>query len=991
MTTDVRAGLPTADTEAAEWLREYAAQARELEDLSTSVDVVLVAGMAGFTTAAEVLLDAIGARRAIRASRTDRRHLGWYQSDRVRPMLRELASPLIFRIGDALGIVAGLALLWWPIDWRTGAQLTILAVALLFAGRRDVRSVVLLVVSLAGAMLLDVGRWWYCLVAAFLAWTLLSYRSLAELLEAPWGARGPILGMVPARIRIRLMITGRAARLANAVDLATASRADVAAPFVTLCDDLPAAVQPMVEICRALLALDRGDVDDALARAARATARDRPMPATVRGWCLAQLASLLATTGNPEADRWRREAIPLLTPRSCRRYARPLLLAEAQQYVLAAPFPDAVRLVHRYRLLAVRRREFDLLRLTEMWLARLMIAHGRLEDAAVALEQLVSGEDGRTALFGSRDETANDLLLRASVQLDRRDRARVDPRRDVITALAMLDADARPLAATTGRLLLAKLDDAAGDGTAALVQAASALTAAQHGRYMLPSAAWRDSWSRTQLDAHATTLALASAHGDSPMVAEIIEITRGEVLPSVTDARTLSALAALDATATDIEHVAGAAGSDVAEGVATVAALQGLSPVRQPPRVRIGSGLRLPGLNPEIAEIDLDRELDAIGPRTWYWSAVTVLDDCYWAVRDPAGQWSHGRIPLSADTPAAAAYADLLDALPFARPGEDAERIRARVVAGALGRAAGPRAERDMLGRIAAAFLPPPLAEGLRRATGDATLVVSLPTALGHLPVAGLPLGPGSDLRVVECAAVLHMPSWGVVHAGRRFHGGPRRGTWPARLAIVAPHGDADMAVLERPEGVGRTVRGPLTKRQCRDLLHAMNDDRSWLLTLVGHVDAVPGNAAAGGLRLAAGEPGKVDRLTMNDLVAEESDRPFEMPERVVLIGCGSIGIGPPPALLVGQAPASEWLGLGSAVVLAGASHVCCTLYTVYASAHLKRMTDALIAGLSSGAAPVAELRRVQLAELARWRDGQRTFPVLWLSLAYVGRGWDTP
>ena len=995
MTTDIWADLPTTDTEARDWLRRYAARGRELSMMFTPFDVALAASRFGLLAAIETLLEALGTRRTIRAARTTRRHLGWYQTDLVRPALGTLASPLLFRVGSALGIVAGLGLLLWPIDVRTGVQLLILAAALLFVGQRNGKSIALLAALLAVAVLVDPAGWWFCLLAAFVAWALVGYRNLFTLLQGPWWARGPILGMVPLRIRIRLLITGRAPRLATAVDLATSVPADVAAPFVARCDDMPAPVQPMVEICRALLALDRGEVDVALAVAARATAQDRAMPATVRGWCLAQLADLLAASCNPEAGRWRREAVELLAPRSCRRYARTLLLTQAQEQLLAAPFPDAVRLVHRYRLIAVRHRGLELLQLTEMWLARLMIAHGLLEDAAVTLEELVGGGDGRTSMFSSRDATANELLLRASVQLHRGERARVDPRRDVLTALAMLDADTRPLAATTGRLLLAKLDNAAGHGAAALAHAGSALTSAQRGRYMLPSAAWRESWSRTQLDVYATTLALASAHGGSALVAEIIELTRGEVLPAMTDRQTLSALAALDATADETEHVAAADSTKVAEAIAVVAELQGMGRVRQPPRIRIGSGLRLPGTAPDLAEIDLDHELDAIGPQTWYWNAVTVLDDCYWAVRDPFSRWSHGCIPLSAGTPAAAAYADLLDALPFARPGEDTKQVKARVLAGALGRAATPEAERDLLARVASALLPTPLVEGLLAATDDATLVVSLPSSLGHLPVAGLPLGPQTDLRVIERAAVLHMPSWGVVHAGKRSHPGTELGPWPARLAIVAPDGGADMEVLERLNGVERIVRGPLTKEKCRDLLHAMNDNSSWLLALVGHVDPESGNVAERGLRLAplAGDGRQeFEHLTMNDLVATDgTDRPFVMPDRVVVIGCGSIGLGPPPSLIAGQTPASEWLGLGSAIVLAGASHVCCTLYPVYANADLKRMTDGLIAGLSSGATPVAELRRVQLAELARWRGGQRTWPVLWLSLAYVGTGWDAP
>jgi len=982
-----------SDAAAARWLREYGRAERQLEDRTTFVEVVAAARSVGLTAAVEVLLDAIGNRRRIRPARTDRHRIGSYIADCERLILRDvLMRPLLRRMTVVAAVCAGLAALVLPMGTRDGVQLGVLAVALLVVGRRDVPAIVLLCLAGSVSIVVDLNRWWWCLLGLLAGWNLISYLKLRGMLRPPWWAKGPVLGILPRRIRLRLLLTRRSALFANAIDLASSARAELAGPFVSACRDVPAALQPMIEICQALVAFDGGDVRAALTLAAHATASDRAMPATVRGWCLGQLSDILGQSGNPTAGQRRHEAIELLRPRSCRRYARALRTAEIQEHITQWPLRDAVAVIHRYRRIALRSRDFDLLHLTEMWLTRLMIASGDVEDAAVLLEELVGGDDGRVAMFSGRDETANDLLLRAGVQIGRLDRARTDPRRDVLVALAMLDANTRPLAATAGHLLLAKLERAAGAPDTALAYAASALSAAQHGRYMLPSAGWREFWSRVQLDAHATALAFAAAGPDSELVAEVIEVTRGEVLPAVSDARTLSALVALDATATDTPLIGtrepGAEPSGVeSDGASAVLVLQGLSPVRQPPRIRIGSGLRLPGLDGSLEEIPLDREITSIAPCTWYWSAATVLDVYYWAVRDPAGVWTHGTVAFGPDSPAAAAYADLLDALPFARAGDDAQTIRARIMRGPLARGATPEAERTLLARVAAAFLPPTLVEELRSGPDGATLVVSLPTALGHLPVAGLPLGPDTDLRVVERAAVVHMPSWGIVHTARRTRTGQRPQRWPARMAIVAPHGGNDMDLLTRPGGVQRVIRGPVSKTDLRNVLHAVSGDRAWLLTLIGHVDPVPGNAAASGLRLAATD-GTDERLTMNDLVTtRHDDRPFELPERVVLIGCGSIGLGDAPDLTRDRTPTSEWLGLGSAVVLAGATHVCCTLYTVYANNDLKRMTDSLIAGLEEDVDAVRSLRRVQLAELARWRDGRQTWPVLWLSLAYVGVG----
>jgi hypothetical protein len=624
-----------------------------------------------------------------------------------------------------------------------------------------------------------------------------------------------------------------------------------------------------------------------------------------------------------------------------------------------------------------------------MWLVQLMLTVGNDTGAEFLLRRLVGGSDGRTAMHAPRDETPEQLLLRAGVLVAGSPDPREIPviRRDVHVALAMLDAQRRPLAATAARLLLAKLDHAVGQTETALANAGYSLVTAQHGRYMLPTPRWRRAWDLMQLDAHATALKYAAEGTDSALVAEIVELARGEVLPAPEQPSMLTPLAGLevDRDAIAPSDVPGPA-RPLSDSASSLLAFQGLNPVRQPPRVRIGPSLRLELLGPASNDIDVDVALQATAPRTWYWTGVTVIDQYYWAVRSPSGQWSHGHASMAPGTAAAAAYVALGQALPFGLAGEDAEAVRERVRLGALGRSADRSRERGLLREIAGAFLPAPLAEGLRSEAVPVRLLVSLPAALGHLPVAGLPLGDASDLRVVEKAAVVHIPSWSVATAARAtMNGHGHAGRWPARLALFAPPGGRDLAQLAElasPRGVERTVTGPLSGAQLRNAVHAVSADRDWLLTIIGHVDHDQDKPAESGLRLDGGH------LTLTDLVGAEPAGRLTMPERVLLIGCGSIGFASPapePRLT----PTSEWLGLGAAVVLAGATDVCCTLYTVYANAQMARIVDGLVEGLSSATSAPEALRQVQLSELNRWRATGDNFPLQWLALAYVGTGWD--
>ena len=985
---------PGTEDQAKAWLRQRGGAAdQQLAKSTILADVVLALQRLGPVVAATVLLDALGDLKAVRQGRTNRKWIGWYDSDRAPLLLRYQVRTALVRgvIVALVGVLLSVAVA--PSSVLSWVQIALVVIALFCVGRRRATPVTILVLAYATAIAVRPATWWQCGYALFAGWCLVHGVGLLRLTAAPWWAHGPVLGFLPWRTRLLLRLTGRATLLGVAVDLATSSRAATAAPFVTACSRMPKTVEPVVQMCTALVAFDDGQVQIALSRAAHAVDVSNSGPRTLHGWCLAQLASLLQKSGSEQAATQRDAAMAALTGRSCRRIHRELQMSQMRYQLTGGPRRDALAHVHHHRLVALRRHDYALLSVTEMWLIQLMLAEGNSAGAKFLLREVVGGGDGRTAMHAPRDETPEHLLIRAGVimsgSFDQREITRI--RRDVHVALAMLDAQRRPLAATTARLLLAKLDHTAGQAEAALADAGYALVAAQHGRYMLPTPRWREARNLTQLDAHATALAYASEGTDSALVAEIIELTRGEVLPAPPERSMLAPLVGLE-SASDAVAPADASGparlsADPASGLL---AFQGLNPVQQPPRVRVGPRLRLAPLAPALDDIDVNAALDATAPRTWYWTGATVIDQYYWAVRSPDGLWSHGRTSLAPGTEAATAYIDLGNALPFGAPGEDSKSVSRRVARGSLGRSADRSREHQLLRQVARAFLPAPLAEGLLSEPAPVRLVVSLPAALGHVPVAGLSLEDASDRRLVENATVVHVPSWSVATAARAAMTGPAV-RWPAHLALFAPPGEPDVAELAEladPQGVQRTIAGPLTSAQVRDVVHAVSADREWLLTLIGHVDHSQDEPGMRGLRLADGY------LTMADLIGADPARRLSVPERVLLVGCGSIGFAAPARAPEAESelrlsPTSEWLGLGAAMVLAGATDVCCTLYTVYSDPQMRRIVDGLIEGLTSAASAPEALRQVQLAELSRWRSTGDNVPLQWLALAYVGAGWD--
>ncbi|MFE7532886.1 CHAT domain-containing protein [Streptomyces rhizosphaericola] len=1054
---------------ALDWLaRRGGPQDLAAEGLVAPIDLLLTRRMAsdkeplaGLMETLAVIPAIVRDFRARRRHRTARHRLGlWMVDAQGTSARREMLHPTLLRLSVGL-TAATLTLLLEGTGRRELLAASLVFVAVNLFTIRNVRWAAGPAVA---AVVAIPGLWWLHIFAMLTTFLMLSVWDMGRIMCHPWWVRGPALGFVPLLTRLTLRARRQWSSFATAVDLACHGRADTVAPFVAALTKrpVPKACGPVLLMISARQQLHAEDPAGALLTAREAAEAARNAPEPMRGWCLAELSRVFAANGEGErAATMSAEAVRLLRGRRCRTHRRRLILEELERGIGEKPPHEALCDIHRMRRTAVRCGDELLLRSTELWLARLLAETGNDEGARHSLRG-AHANDARSDFLVQPEEAARMRLMSASALVDR-DETRDAARRDALAALAQVDARTRPLAAAAARQVLARADERDGHERAALAQAVQALLAVHDTRYRVRTAEGRKLWEQMQLSAYATALRLSSGQGRpaSPVVAEIIETARGEVLPRRMDDTELARHGALrEAVRAAQLRGTGGSGTVATEGTgrwgterpasddgadlprSAALAEIGLSPVRRPPSMVVAGSRRLPpragtgeepsGAGTEEADFDLDRALIAIAGRCWYWSAVTVQDRYYWTVRSPSGEWSHGWRQLGPGTEAALADAALREALPLPRAGEDSGELRERVTGGALSAPAGDGSELALLARVAAAFLPEPLAQGLASHTGNtASVVVALPAVLGHLPVAALPLAPGRDLRVVDVARVIHVPAWAVISQCLARPAGRLRTPCDLQLAVLRPDaveeettGDTvadgtggtgvggdplrrNKLALRLPAPAQRVLRGPVTKEQLTHALRQLHDldEREGLLYLLGHVGVRPGNPYLSGLRVAptpgdGTEPGGTAMLSMADMLgsldggsgtAEEAGIACPVPRKVLAVGCASLGLELPSARNGADTvhtPVSEWLGLGSALLLAGADHVICTLYPVlHPSDQLEAAARLLTRRLCAGVSPPDALREMQLAHLDRWRRGKGGRPFVWQAFAYTGTG----
>ncbi|MEU5071936.1 CHAT domain-containing protein [Streptomyces asoensis] len=1020
--TSARAGRlapEMCDEEAAErWLAgRGGAEDRAAEETISFQDVLLA--MTGISTsyALSLLPRSLKGTLMLSRRRTTGRTIGLWHADSLHIHWRAALLPALL---DHLVIGTAVAQLLRFVGLAQPAVVVMgLACGPLAALWRLVRlsrpAVLVAAAPPLTAAWLDPAWWWLDAICYAIALTLIQAVHLhRSVIGKTWTAVGPVFGFIPWRARLSMVLRGRWSLFATALDLASNGR-QACAPFVERlsAEGLPAECVPLLTMARAHVLFLRDEQSEALLAAREAVKEARNVGGTVLGWCLGDLSRFRLRNGEESAAaEARTEALGLLSPRRCRRHARRLWLEHVRGHLESAPLVELLGEIHAMRLIAVRTLDQRLLRETELWLAQLMVRVGNAEGARETLRATAHHSDARADIHETNEESVRRRLQAAFVLVET-ESTRDDARRDALAALAMLRAADRPLAAVAARLALARAQELDGDEEAALTQAVHALIAVHEARYRVGEARGRRLWERMQLTAYATALRLASRGSGADtatLVAEMLETARGEVLPRRLDASELDRhLALLDAvTATELEPTVGA-GPSPGSRTDNLSALYelGLSPVRRPPAIAIGGRRLLPGTTGTDGVLDLDRALFALAGRCWYWSAITVKDRYYWAVRSPDGRWSYGDRSIGPASEAARADGELRAALPVRRPGESNAALRERVSAGPLsdpgssaedtsrGRpeaAAVP--ELALLSRVSRAFLPPPLATGLAESGPEpATLVVSLPAGLSHIPVAALPLIPGRDHRVVDSARVLHVPGWATVDHCLTRRPRTRGGPVPMRLAVLRPDAEDGVTGVFHPPPEARHIqKGPCTKSELSSVFRALHQDHG-LLYLVGHVDPEPDNPYFGGLRVRPEAEGGAARVAMADMVPARTEAgpaegpAFPVPSHVITVGCESLGLQPPPGTEAVRTGVTEWLGFGSALLLSGAEHVICTLYTVPETKQLNRAARCMARRVAQGVAPVDALREMQLTHLRRWRRTRRGHPFAWQSFAYSGVG----
>jgi len=961
---------------------------RQVADATSPADVLVALSSGLWAAVPDVVARMVRDRPLLRDARR--------RAGPIRPWALDVAPLLVRNILTAWGVRCAVVAANLAVAALLGSgilQLAALAafMVLLRAGRYG-----LAVVAVAAAVAVGAALWPVVLTVA--AWSVTSDLLVTLLLgieRAPWHTRGPVLGFLPPSVVARLALRRRLTLMRLAVDLAVNGDGSSAQPFLDqLTHDqatrMPAAAVQALEASSAVVALSRGDLQQAERLASAAVSHATGGPGQTLAWCQGIQARVLATLGrDDDAAALRGRAAAGLSGRRTRGDRRRLRLEQCRRLARSGDPGEAVAALRPLRRIALRRADVQLLSFTELQLAELMLHSGNAAGATWTLGQVVAGQDARKSFYSTVEESTHELLVRGALRVEDAD-TRPDGRRDVQAAMAVLEGSS-PMTLATARLTLARADELDGNLPGALSLALHALEAVHQARYGLASERARQRWEHTNLAAYALGLRLAHAAGEPALSIQLLELARGEVLPADTDAAALEALVCLETLEAGLEEVPVVAGQ-----------LSHLSLVAAPPQVVLSGRPPLFPLESGDAPLVLERQISATGGVCWYWSGCLVAGRYYWAVRSPKGDWHTGTQDASHGSAARQALDELRRALPLPLGGESIVDVGHRVARGPLARATTAERERDLILRLTRGFLPAPLAESLAAETAagaaptpgdgrETRLVVSLAGSLSLLPIAALVVAPPSDLRVAEVAAVTHVPAWSVVAARHprrpRLSPPPRPGTaapFPLRVALTGPDGDENVVTEMAPvSGAEHALSGAIGRRQVLRLLESFSDDPAWTLLIVGHVDDGH-EGRLRGLRLRA-EDGTEEWLTIHDFgpgAAQDL-----VPERVAVIGCGSLGLdlGDPSGIV--DRPMTEWLGLGSGLILGGARDVVSALYPVYLNEQTARLRDGLAEGLTSAAPVWQTLQRLQVEELRRWRENLSGWPFLWQAYVHVGVG----
>ena len=916
-----------------------------------------------------------------------------------------------------LALVVGVTFAEIGVEWRVVLLAIPIFVALNFG--TAVGSI------LAIPSLFLFGSSWWLPVASVTAASL--YRQRIEPVRAESGVVGswrPVT-LLPKAETLLLVTLRCRFTVTCALDLAMAGFPLRAA------DNVEAALKAIGEkapSCRAMLTLVQAQIayeNDAhsdavllIEDARLAAQRAAPAP---RAWVLQHLGDLLGELGDRAASLAFTEHAAMIVPARRDGLEFEIYLRLARRRRAESSQVGSIQAAHRARLICVARN--DLLGLLTSELVLLEIVDMPIEEQTEVMDWLVSlarseyrhappipsnivgaveAAAGESAFTAGRRDNAADHFVRSTVAYDRAQNP--VQRALVVTRLALLLSG--PLVETQNDVntIDKQRDDC-------ILAAKLAIEVFHTVRYALPTSQWRQHWIQTMATAYEIALAATAQSHDAARLASLIELSKAQAIPALHESRVAGRLDTLnaflearhslflnatgDGQVVDADSVNDKAGQSSSDSqIDALRALVNADPVHLPLPPVVGGISALE--TADSAGVNVEQIVSSVaGADALYFTTVVAGEQYYWALYDPVKGWLAGSCSLSINTDTGRAVNNLTDALPLRKVGEDETNYLLRLGNSVLWAENTPDARLAELALAKAAgraLLPGALCMAVktRQAAEGCRLLISMPGVLSAVPLGFLCCDADTETRLVELTDIQVLPS---LEMARKLGERPpprESAAWP--ISVVGVFATRGVPAVFGPSEIRSIVdiRIPVNDRKgtLQRMLQAAASERAATAYLSGHIESFTEPTAdplRSGLRLADPEFGisfPDTHLTVADLV--DGSR-FPMPDRVLLLGCSSIGVvvgGRAIGVAPTHSPASdhlrwplagEWVGFGAACLLAGARSMICTMFDQPDDLHAQVLDHRIARMFELSEDPVRGLAAVQRDALRDWRDGRTT------------------
>ena len=505
----------------------------------------------------------------------------------------------------------------------------------------------------------------------------------------------------------------------------------------------------------------------------------------------------------------------------------------------------------------------------------------------------------------------------------------------------------------------------------ALPLVARALMELDRTRYLLAAQSSRSSWSKRFRRVLDFALAVAHDEGDHEFVAELLEFARVQTLPTAS----------------------AEASSELALSTPPVVLVKGRSRLARPGEQR----------RPVHVSLEVAAQRSA-GTGAWWLSYWDSGDWLYWALMDPLGATSSGRIDFGLDSVLRTMLGELERALPAPLPGEDPIAADFRIADSPL--LTDPVKELELSEALGDLLLPRELVRAAvdRRIHGGTRLPLAIApiAALGYIPWSIL---VAADLHSADPDRLVELCDWVLAPSAALVCNTAARSPGRAPLALaVADTSDgpglgelraarsqaASLPASVRVLGGHHWASDLATLRNVEDALRAIGPD-STVAFLCHAVRGTVDEPSTGGLVLALdrtsafgpGAPVAVGTVierydVLSPLrIFDMSRRGLTMPAQVLLQACDTSA--------VKDAVSGEWLTIAPAFVAAGSREV---VATVYPLPDLPGTDDPVMHAALNGESLREAAGRLQREGLLRWTTGHSTeaghTPLAWGAYATI-------